>query len=108
MLLHHLDNLDSKMECMRNLVARDRLAAGDWTSYSSSLERAILKKAKFLDSESPAVAPAAPPAETPAPAAPVAEQPAEPVVVAHIQPAVREKPVTVSVFAEKLQQAWHK
>lgn len=49
MLLHHLDNLDSKMECMRALVEKDRHYEGCWTSYSSSLDRAVLKKAKYLD-----------------------------------------------------------
>jgi 3'-5' exoribonuclease len=107
MLLHHLDNLDSKMECMRNMVARDRLATGDWTSYSSSLDRAVLKKIKFLDVEE---AKAAVPHEPPP--AVISERQTEPVAVVHAPspaaPPVREKPVTVSVFAEKLQQAWHK
>ena len=35
LLLHHLDNLDSKMECMRALVAKDRHVEGCWTSYNS-------------------------------------------------------------------------
>jgi 3'-5' exoribonuclease len=109
MLLHHLDNLDSKMECMRNMVARDRLATGDWTSYSSSLDRAVLKKIKFLDGDGPK----APVVHEP-PIVEISERQPEPVAVVHAPspagppPAVREKPVTVSVFAEKLQQAWHK
>src|SRR5579871_5251827 len=49
LLLHHLDNLDSKMECMRNMVAKDRHVEGCWTGYSPSLERAVLKKAKFME-----------------------------------------------------------
>jgi 3'-5' exoribonuclease len=49
MLLHHLDNLDSKMECMRGLVERDRQLEGVWTGYSSALDRTVLKKSKFLD-----------------------------------------------------------
>jgi 3'-5' exoribonuclease len=48
MLLHHLDNLDSKMECMRGLIERDRLIEGEWTGYSSALDRTILKKAKYF------------------------------------------------------------
>ena len=53
MLLHHLDNLDSKMECIRGMVERDRLVEGTWTGYSSALDRAILKKRKYLDAEEP-------------------------------------------------------
>jgi 3'-5' exoribonuclease len=49
MLLHHLDNLDSKMECMRGLIERDRLVEGVWTGYSSALDRSVLKKKKFLE-----------------------------------------------------------
>jgi 3'-5' exoribonuclease len=59
LLLHHLDNLDSKMECMRGLIERDRLVEGVWTGYSAALDRSVLKKAKFLE----------------APAEPLAEQP---------------------------------
>jgi 3'-5' exoribonuclease len=72
MLLHHLDNLDSKMECVRGLVERDRLVEGVWTGYSSALDRTLLKKKKYLDPapEQPkaAVAPAPKPAESKRPA----------------------------------------
>ncbi|MGA3189024.1 MAG: HD domain-containing protein [Bryobacteraceae bacterium] len=51
MLLHHLDNLDSKMECMRGLIERDRQIEGVWTGYSGALERSVLKKNKFLEPE---------------------------------------------------------
>jgi 3'-5' exoribonuclease len=115
MLLHHLDNLDSKMECMRNLVARDRLADGHWTAYSSSLDRAILKKVKFLDGDTapevpvPVIAPVeiVPLPSQPVVAAPAVVAPAEPLAPPKPIP-MREKPVVTSVFAEKLQQAWHK
>jgi 3'-5' exoribonuclease len=49
MLLHLIDNMDSKMECMRGLMERDRMVDGNWTSYSGPLERSVLKKAKYLD-----------------------------------------------------------
>jgi 3'-5' exoribonuclease len=49
LLLHHLDNMDSKMECMRGLIERDRLVEGVWTGYSAALGRTALKKRKFLD-----------------------------------------------------------
>lgn len=48
MLLHHLDNMDSKMECMRGLLARDAVSESVWTSYSSPLQRAVLKRDRFL------------------------------------------------------------
>ncbi len=44
LLLHHLDNLDSKMECMRAMVAKDRHVEGCWTGYNASLERSGLEK----------------------------------------------------------------
>lgn len=53
LLLHHLDNLDSKMECARGLVERDQQVEGVWTGYSSALERSLLKKAKFLSPAAP-------------------------------------------------------
>src|SRR5438270_730576 len=46
LLLHQLDNLDSKMECMRAAVARDRNVEGCWTTYNSALDRNVLKKAR--------------------------------------------------------------
>ena len=83
MLLHHLDNLDSKMECMRGLIERDRLIEGEWTGYSSALDRTILKKAKYF-------------------AAPeVFRQPVPPPVVQHKKP---PEP-SASPFASKLKDA---
>ncbi len=49
MLLHQIDNMDSKMETFRNSVAMDDRVDGEWTGYISSLERSILKKNKFLE-----------------------------------------------------------
>jgi 3'-5' exoribonuclease len=57
LLLHHLDNLDSKMECMRSLIETDKLVEGVWTAYSSALDRSALKKCKFLEPEAPVGAP---------------------------------------------------
>ena len=48
LLLHYLDDLDAKMECMRTLVEQDRHIEGHWTGYSASLERMVLKKLKYL------------------------------------------------------------
>lgn len=48
LLLHYLDDLDAKMECMRALVDQDRQLDGHFTGYSNSLERVVLKKLKYL------------------------------------------------------------
>ena len=56
LLLHYLDDLDSKMECMRILVDRDRQVEGLFTGYSVSMERSILKKGKYLEDAPPLVA----------------------------------------------------
>ena len=47
LLLHYLDDLDSKMECMRALIENDRQVEGCFTIYSSALERTALKKDRF-------------------------------------------------------------
>ncbi len=49
LLLHHLDNLDSKMECMRAFIEKDKHVGGCWTGYSTPLERSVLKKRKYLE-----------------------------------------------------------
>jgi len=81
MLLHYLDNLDSKMECARRLIEKDKLVEGAWTAYSHPLDRTLLKKRKYLEPE-------------PAPPAPAARSGGEP-------PASKSD----SPFGEKLQQA---
>jgi len=75
MLLHLLDNMDSKMEAMRSAVERDKLIDGNWTSYNSALERSVLKKKKYLDPQ-PVAPQAVPKTQVPkkpeAPASPFA------------------------------------
>jgi len=85
LLLHHLDNLDSKMESMRNHVKKDKSAAGEWTAFLPSLERTVLKKDKFLD---------------PQPEAEIPVQLAKPVSQATGKPKESASP-----FADKLKQA---
>ena len=58
LLLHHIDNLDSKMESMRCFLEKDRNVEGCWTGYIPSLERSVLKKSRYLE-EVPEPAPAA-------------------------------------------------
>ncbi len=48
LLFHYLDNLDSKMEAMRNALKRDTLIEGEFTGWISSLERVLLKKDRYL------------------------------------------------------------
>jgi 3'-5' exoribonuclease len=60
MLLHHLDNLDSKVETVRQAVERDTLVDGNWSVYIPSLERSLLKQQRYLR-ETP-TPPAGPPA----------------------------------------------
>jgi 3'-5' exoribonuclease len=58
MLLHHLDNLDSKVETVRQAVDRDTLVDGNWSAYIPSLERSLLKQDRYLRETPPAAAPA--------------------------------------------------
>jgi 3'-5' exoribonuclease len=90
MLLHYLDDMDSKMECMRHLLASDRQVDGCFTGYSAPLERVLLKKDKYLgggEVEAPAAAPQ-----------PMRPEPAQPDLSAGA-------PKNNSPFASKLLQA---
>lgn len=91
MLLHHLDNLDSKMETVRNCVERDTLVEGNWTGWVPSIERTLLKKGRYMAEEIPERSAAAPAA----PAAPGPPAKAKPVPY----------PTTGSLFANKLTSA---
>src|SRR5580698_1936390 len=48
LLLHYLDDLDSKMESMRANFEREADLESPWTSYNASLGRPLLDSAKFL------------------------------------------------------------
>ncbi len=48
LMLHYLDDLDSKLEAMRAQFERDAIMDGPWTSYNASLGRPLLNSAKFL------------------------------------------------------------
>jgi 3'-5' exoribonuclease len=52
LMLHYLDDLDSKMESMRAHFEREADTENPWTSYNSSLGRPLLNTAKFLDKKS--------------------------------------------------------
>ena len=51
LLLHYLDDLDSKMESMRAHFEREAESDSDWTSYNPSLGRSLLNTGKFLKQE---------------------------------------------------------
>ena len=48
LMLHYLDDLDSKMEAMRAHFERESSLDGPWTSYNASLGRPLLNTGKFL------------------------------------------------------------
>jgi 3'-5' exoribonuclease len=56
LLVHHLDNLDSKMESMRVSLERDRQVEGNWTSHNPALDRMVLKKDRYLGEREPSPA----------------------------------------------------
>jgi 3'-5' exoribonuclease len=49
LMLHYLDDLDSKMESMRAHFEREAGLEGAWTGYNPSLGRPLLKRDKFVD-----------------------------------------------------------
>jgi 3'-5' exoribonuclease len=51
LMLHYLDDLDSKMEAMRTHFEREAEIEGPWTSYNASLGRPLLNSTKFMRSE---------------------------------------------------------
>jgi 3'-5' exoribonuclease len=59
LMLHYLDDLDSKMESMRAHFEREAENESSWTSYNPSLGRTLLNTAKFLKKGPSAVAVAA-------------------------------------------------
>jgi 3'-5' exoribonuclease len=50
LLLHYLDDMDSKMECMRAQIDKDPQSEGYFSSYSPSLGRVALRKTRYLKS----------------------------------------------------------
>ncbi len=104
LLLHYLDDLDSKMECMRAMIDNDKQLEGCFTSYNAAMERPALKKDRYLNPLPESAAPR-PPART-APVDPeLASEPRAPVA----PPAAASHPLFAprsdSPFADKLKQA---
>lgn len=48
LLLHYLDDMDSKMECMRAHLERDENTEAPFTSFNYAMDRVFLKKDRFL------------------------------------------------------------
>ena len=88
LLLHHIDNLDSKMEAMRQTLERDQRIEGAWTAYNPALERIVLKRLKYLAAAEPTAFAVVPPESKPQPL-----------------PASRPNPAANSLLAEKLASA---
>ena len=59
LMLHYMDDLDSKMEAMRAQFERESENESPWTSYNSSLARPLLNTKKFLEKPKEADEPAA-------------------------------------------------
>jgi len=95
LLLHYLDDLDSKMECMRALIDNDRQVEGCFTSFNPVLSRSALKKERFLNGK-----PEPPRVQVQAAASPDTPV-AQPAHAAHSLFA----PKPDSAFADKLKQA---
>jgi 3'-5' exoribonuclease len=51
LMLHYLDDLDSKMEAMRAHFEREAELEGPWTSYNASLGRPLLDSRKLMQGE---------------------------------------------------------
>jgi 3'-5' exoribonuclease len=64
LMLHYLDDLDSKMEAMQMQFQRGADSDAAWTGYNPSLGRPLLNTAKFLEAktEEEDITPAEPPA----------------------------------------------
>jgi 3'-5' exoribonuclease len=57
LMLHYLDDLDSKMEAMRAHFEREASVEGAWTGYNPSLGRPLLNTAKYLEKKPATPAP---------------------------------------------------
>jgi 3'-5' exoribonuclease len=102
-LLHHLDNLDSKMNAVRNALRRDRQPEGDFTGWIASLERVLLRKERYLKEQRDE--PVATPSEvlpTPAVLGMDSETEPAPASVPERKPEPARHPVN-TLFGEKLQ-----
>ena len=54
LILHKLDDLDSKIQAMQWIIERDSSLEGEWTSYNQMFQRPIFRGGRSPDSASPA------------------------------------------------------
>ena len=73
LMLHYLDDLDSKMESMRAHFEREAENDSSWTTYNASLGRTLLNTAKFLKHEEKTAPATTPLGDNTPETAPVAE-----------------------------------
>ncbi len=90
LVLHYLDDMDSKMENMRAMIEKDAQLGGLFTPYSPTLERVVLRKQRYLD-------------PSPLPSGPVALSPAAPANPESSAP--RPTPTANSLFGDRLRAA---
>jgi 3'-5' exoribonuclease len=112
LLLHYLDDMDSKMECMRALIEQDPYVEGCFTGYSNVLERVVLKKDRYLNPRPKPASPPRPAAKAPVDGAPQAAPPTGPPPIPPSVPArvpMAEHPLFApkpdTPFGDKLRQA---
>ena len=106
LLLHYLDDMDSKMESMRAMIANDRQVEGCFTVYNAALERPALKMDRYWE-DAPAPKRAAQPPAADFDSGP--KRPDEGKTAPVAQPAAAAHPLFAphsdSPFAGKLKQA---
>jgi 3'-5' exoribonuclease len=111
LLLHYLDDMDSKMECMRALIENDRQLDGCFTMYSTALERTALKKERYMNGPVPTANGAVQTEKPRVVEVDEAEDPPLPAVAPQLvaQPALAAHPLFAakpdSPFADKLKAA---
>jgi 3'-5' exoribonuclease len=98
LMLHYLDDLDSKMESMRAHFERETDMESAWTAYNPSLGRPLLNTKKFLEKKivdttaSSAVKSQTTESETEAPTSPSADVPGDGITAA---------PLATSAYPDK-------
>jgi 3'-5' exoribonuclease len=103
LLFSYLDDLDSKMECMRAQLERDEKTEGNFSAYNYAMERVFLKKEQFLRGGEPEGPNVAPPEAVPAAPRPAAALPSTPVPGKRPNDGGGKRPVqSNSLFGDKL------
>jgi 3'-5' exoribonuclease len=99
LLLHHLDNLDSKIETMRSALKRETPVDGEFTGWIAPLERSVLRKKRYLVEQQ--IATVSPQPQTPVPVPPAVAAPPKPDTPRSERP--HQSNPQNTLFGEKLQ-----